>query len=105
MPGEPFIVILAGELDMAALAQLGTAFQDFRHSPATDARVVMRDVTFFDSSALSALLRLRAAAVERGGEVTLVDVPAVVRRVLEVTAMNEVFVIEPAETGRPDHDD
>lgn len=97
MAGAPFIVTLVGDLDMGNLDQLGVAFQDFRRSAAADVRVVMTELTFMDSSVLSALLRLRAAAAERGGQVTLVDVPRVARRVLEVTHMNEVFLIEPAE--------
>ena len=98
MAGAAFVVTLVGDLDMGNLDQLGVAFQDFRRSTAADVRVVMTELTFMDSSVLSALLRLRAAAAERGGQVTLVDVPRVARRVLEVTTMNERFVIEPAET-------
>ena len=92
--GEPYEITLAGELDLDSLDDMRAAVQAFRRSDATDARVVMTDVTFIDSSALSTLLRLRATAEERGGRVLLVDVPEVALRVLEITSMDRIFDIE-----------
>ena len=98
MAGAAFVVTLVGDLDMGNLDQLGVAFQDFRRSTAADVRVVMTELTFMDSSVLSALLRLRAAAAERGGQVTLVDVPRVARRVLEVDHHERTLRDRAAET-------
>jgi anti-sigma B factor antagonist len=50
-------------------------------------------VTFVDSSGLGALIAARKSARERGGSISLVSPPPVVRRLLGSTQLHDVFAI------------
>ena len=94
MHGDPWVAKPAGELDLDRLDEMRELVQDFRRSNAPDARLDLTAVTFMDSSALRVLLQLRQTATERGGTVTLVSPCQVVRRLLEVTTLDRLFVLE-----------
>lgn len=51
----------------------------------------LADVTFVDSSGLGALLIARRSARERGGSMSLVAPPPMVRRLLGSTQLHDVF--------------
>ncbi len=53
----------------------------------------LADVTFVDSSGLGALIHARNGARERGGSVSLVSPPPMVRRLLGSTRLHDVFHI------------
>jgi anti-anti-sigma factor len=53
----------------------------------------LADVTFVDSSGLGALIVARKTARERGGSVSLVSPPPVVRRLLGSTRLHDIFDI------------
>jgi anti-sigma B factor antagonist len=53
----------------------------------------LADVTFVDSTGLGALIVARKAARERGGSVSLISPPPVVRRLLGSTRLHDVFAI------------
>jgi anti-sigma B factor antagonist len=46
---------------------------------------------FIDSSAISELLRVRQVVVDNGGDVSIVNAGASVRRVLEITGLLDTF--------------
>jgi len=82
---------LAGEIDIATVeAVLGTA-QACLAGPAPVLEVDLGEVTFIDSSGLGALVQIRTAAADRGKTMDLTNVPAAVRRLLEVTGLHAVF--------------
>ena len=54
----------------------------------------MAALTFIDSSAISALIKLRAKAEDSGKKLTLTRVPHRVLRVLEIAGLGTVFTIE-----------
>ncbi|SEL27864.1 anti-sigma B factor antagonist [Streptacidiphilus jiangxiensis] len=84
---------LTGDLDMGAREAL--AF-DVPLDALRAVVVDLADVTFFDSTALNALLRLRAAAIERQVTVHLAAPPANTARVLEITDAALLFPRHPS---------
>jgi anti-sigma B factor antagonist len=91
-----FRVRLSGEVDMARAGELRAILQEFRKNPAKDAEVDMSAVTFADTTALSMLLRVHAAAYRRGGTVTLVRPPDSFVRVLAITCLAPLFRVVDA---------
>jgi anti-sigma B factor antagonist len=87
------IVVLAGELDMAATAAVRA-----RVDAAAGARGIVIDlaeVTFIDSSMLKELLRAGAELGRYDTRVVLARVPQPVQRLLDLTRTTELFSIEP----------
>lgn len=88
---------LAGEVDLAAAAQIVDLGLVALAGPGIIAVVVsLGRVTFIDSTALGALVRLRNAALSQSKRLELTEVPARVERLLELTGLSGVF---SAETG------
>lgn len=102
--GERCELTVTGDLDaqfaddLAALGMLHLA------EPAVCALAVdLAGVTFIDSSGLSALIRMRNAAVAAGKELALRNPSPRVQRMLELTALSGVFATEsPEGTGIAD---
>ena len=103
-PGEPFafriedtpggvVVRASGEIDIAAAG----AFHDaLREAVARESRVVvdLTDVRFIDGTGLGALVAARKEVGE-AGEIVLRDPSPLVRRLLDLTRLDEVFTVEP----------
>ena len=91
------VLVLEGELDIAAAPQLRKRFDDF----AGDALVLdLERTTFIDSAVLRELLRARAELAERGMRLVLAAVPPPVRRLMDLTRTSELFEHAPdAETA------
>lgn len=88
------VVHVAGEIDISNAAEL----QEKLESVSTDRRMViveLSQVTFFDASGLSALVRGRTAAVMRGGSLILVDVPPFLLRLLAITSLEHLLTVAP----------
>jgi len=101
--GDATHILLAGEVDLAALPALYRAIH--RAVKVRPVRVVMNldAVTFIDSCALGALVDgyPTAAALGIGYEIGPAAVPAVAR-VLAVTGLGEALIVQPVvdeETG------
>jgi anti-sigma B factor antagonist len=86
-------VVLQGEYDIsnaAALREQLDAAVDAR--PGAVITVDMGAVTFFDSSAISALATAYKRAAAGGGGVTVAAVPDRVRKLFELTGLDEVLL-------------
>jgi anti-anti-sigma factor len=97
-PGaDPAVLVLEGELDLAAAPQLRQHVDGF----AGDALVLdFKRTTFIDSAVLKELLRARAELAERGVRLVLAGVPTPVRRLMDLTRTYELFEDAPdAETA------
>jgi anti-sigma B factor antagonist len=98
------VLVLRGPLDLGTAARMDHMMRaeltEGRHHLVVD----LSDVTFCDSTAISALLRLHRAATGAGGWIRLAGVPDQVRRVLQVTNVDRVLHrfpgVEEALTGR-----
>jgi anti-sigma B factor antagonist len=87
------LLLLRGELDLAAAAMLRTRVE----AAATRGLIIdLREVTFIDSSALRELLNARGELERHGSRLVLSGVPAPVRRLLDLTGTTHLF--ELAET-------
>ncbi len=88
------VVVLSGEIDVAAAPELHEALlgevASFRFTV-----VDLSGVTFLDSSGLSVLVTALRRARERAEDVVLCAPTAGVRRVLELAGLAEVFHVFP----------
>jgi anti-sigma B factor antagonist len=93
--GDGPVAYLDGELDMVTVQGLAE-----RLSPQVEAgrtlTVNLSGITFIGSSGLQALADLQHRATVCGGSLRLAEVPWLVRRVLEITGMQNGFFIEPS---------
>jgi anti-sigma B factor antagonist len=100
---SPGVLRLSGELDLDAAPDIVTAGIAALEGPDTPTLLVDLDaVTFIDSTAIGALVRLSNAADDQGKHLTLTNVPARVHQVLTITGLTEVFDIHTVFPIRPD---
>jgi anti-anti-sigma factor len=95
----PVRMIVSGDLDCLSAEQLRAAFLDVlrRHRPMR-VEMSMRNVKFLDSAGIRALVLCRDDAELADCQVTLVQTPATVHRVLEITGLLTYFGVDgPAE--------
>jgi anti-sigma B factor antagonist len=85
------VVVLRGELDLAAAPALQRELLDLLSRPVASLTLDLGGLTFLDSSGLGSLYRTRLAADEQGVPLRLHAVPDHVMRVLDVTAMTPLF--------------
>jgi len=88
--GESAVLHVAGELDLATVAQFVTELERARaHRRVV---VVLTECTFIDSSALQALVRAHRVVPELGqnGTLLLVAPSQPARRVLEIAALDRL---------------
>jgi anti-anti-sigma factor len=89
--GDRRIVRLSGQCDLACAPQLREALQDLGPPSVLNVVVDVSDLEFIDSTCLGivfgALRRLR----DGGGDLTLAGADGVVRRVLEVSGLDQVI--------------
>jgi anti-sigma B factor antagonist len=86
------VVSAAGEIDIHTAAGLQEALTSaFRHSPSVI--IDLTQVTFLDSSALGVLIGARRRAQHSGGTVMLVRPPAIVRKLLTGTQLQQSFPV------------
>lgn len=100
---ERVLLLLHGELDMATETQLrDVATQQLNaHEPAK-LQLDLADVTFLDSTGVSALVDLRKEATDRGVDIEIVAASRRATRVLTIVGLAEHFGLRPdPETGPP----
>lgn len=95
--GGSAVVRTGGELDARTVHGFDEAVTEAA-SLAAHVVVDLAQVTFVDSSGLGALIVARKAARDRGGSISLVSPPPVVRRLLGSTQLHDVFDIHDSLT-------
>jgi anti-anti-sigma factor len=88
-------LVLTGEIDLAnadSVVELGT--KCIRRAGVTTLVVDLGEVTFMDSTALSALVQLRNAAIEINKSTRLTNLPPRVARLLEMTGLASVLEVD-----------
>ena len=83
------VVVLTGELDLAAAPRLAARLDDT--GSATALVLDFKRVTFIDSAVLKELLRARAELAARDVRFVLAGVEPPVRRLLDLTRTSELF--------------
>ena len=95
--GESLELAIAGELDMAATLKLEPQLDRLLDAPGVRRlECDLGDVSFVDSAGLGLLLALRERAQHRGIAMTLANVPAPVRRVLDFSGLDAVLTEDGA---------
>jgi anti-sigma B factor antagonist len=84
---------VAGELDLAVADDLRQAGLSCLESDDPGLRIDRGRVTFIDSTGLGALVNLRTVANEQGKTLHLVNVPAEVNRMLQLTGLTGTFQV------------
>jgi anti-sigma B factor antagonist len=87
------IFSVAGELDVATGHQLAAAVQE-RFPPGHPVVLDLRNVTFCDSSGLTAMLNLRARAGGTADDLVIRNPHQRVRDVLEVTGVDQIVTVQ-----------
>lgn len=82
---------VTGELDAATAPEFDAAIGPLLAGGVTDITIDVAGLAFLDSSGLRSLVRAREQLLPDGGVVRLLDPAPAVRRVLEITRLEEAF--------------
>jgi anti-sigma B factor antagonist len=82
-----------GEVDVATAPRLAEALREAASASSGDVTVDVSGVTFMDSTGLSALVEARRGLGDR--RLVLSGASPMLLRLLEITGLADVFVIEP----------
>jgi len=91
-------LVVAGEIDLNNVGEFDAALRELLGG-ASRAVLDLTEVTHFGSSAIGALI---GASAEARDTQMLIHPSRIVRRVLEVTMLDEAFALSSAEPERPD---
>jgi anti-sigma B factor antagonist len=91
---SPTTVVLIGEIDLSTAGRVREALIAVSNSGETNVVVDMTNVTFMDSTGLSALVSSAKRFRSAGGEVALRSPGPSVRKVMEITGLTRVFSIQ-----------
>lgn len=94
--GRSARVILTGDLDTDGGRTIRRFLAGLIDAGRVDITANLDRVGFLDSSGLAALIASLRKARERGGDVRVETTNGRIRRVLEVTALSQVFKLQPA---------
>ncbi|HKS44064.1 MAG TPA: STAS domain-containing protein [Amycolatopsis sp.] len=92
--GDTARVLLFGEIDHGAVAQLDQALHELLDAGAVRLVMDFENLSFFDSACISALVRARAQAEDRGGTMMLANLDRYARRILDLTGLLSSFTVE-----------
>jgi anti-sigma B factor antagonist len=94
-----FVVAPAGELDAFTSPELRSELHHLLENGRAERLVVdLTAVTFLDSSALGVLVGALRRLRERDGSLHLVQPRPTVRRIFEITALDDIFALHPTRT-------
>lgn len=90
-------IYLAGEFDIASEPELERMLTQSSHHDIVE--IDFKRVTYIDSSAITALVRLKKRMIENGyaGIVKIRNLNSKIRRIFEICALEQLFEIEPAD--------
>jgi anti-sigma B factor antagonist len=94
-PADAPLVTVEGELDVATSPRLRRRLDDAVDAGAREVRVDLSAVGFMDSSGLGALMAVHHRLCDREGRIMITGAAPPVRKILEITALDEVFVLAP----------
>lgn len=103
--GDSTVVWAQGEIDLATGPDLRHQLAEATGRPSPRVLVDLTAVTFMDSTGLNALVRALRTAQAAGGDIRLVGACARVRRVIDLSRLDELFLIHAtlAESVTGDH--
>jgi anti-sigma B factor antagonist len=97
--GRSAQVQLSGDLDTEGGRLARRSLKELLEAGRVDITVNLDRVGFLDSSGLASLIASLRLAREMGGDVRVETTNDRIRRVLEVTALSQVFKLQPARAA------
>lgn len=94
--GGTTTVTVEGDVDLVSSGEL----RDLLRSAVSDSRHVVVELdglTFIDSSGLSAFVDAHRSARDAGGVIVLRNPPSLMRRLLQITRLDTLLVLDPAD--------
>lgn len=91
--GSRSVLVLEGDLDLLTAPQLTEAASALIDAGARNLIVDARGVEFCDSTGLSVFVRMQNRLREQSGTVVIAGPTPMVRGILEVTALTDVFLV------------
>ena len=88
---ENTVVALAGDFDLSGVEQFRSCIEELIGTSDGPLVVDLGEVTFIDSSAISALLEMRRLVAREHRELRLQRISARAARLLELTGLSELF--------------
>jgi anti-anti-sigma factor len=95
LAGEPLVVTVRGEVDLATAPELETAVNQAFEAADGSVLLDLGAMSFIDSSGLRVLVALSNDARARGATLTLRNVPRHAERILDLTGLSTWFDREP----------
>lgn len=97
-----FVVVLAGELDMATSPMLAEAVAEvLDRGPVETVVVELSELGFLDSSGMRALLQARNATAEHGARFAVRHPSGQVAQVLRIAALDQVLNVDEEDSTSP----
>jgi anti-sigma B factor antagonist len=90
-------IALTGELDVSSAADLQTTVEQEVGAGYPDLNLDLADLTFIDSSGLSALVAANERCQSAGGKMTVCAPSRQVTKALQITGLDGVFTIQTGE--------
>jgi anti-anti-sigma factor len=87
-------LVLTGEIDADSAPRLERAILDRFEQGSTSVRLDLSGVTFMDSSGLRVVIATTEAARGRGGDLVLAEPTSAVRRLIEVSGLEDHLNID-----------
>jgi anti-sigma B factor antagonist len=94
-PAGP-VISLAGDLDHHSAGAFRTAVDALTFQPGRLLTVDLADLTFCDSTGISALIAARNHTHAQLADIALTAVPAAILRIMRLLALDQIFTIHPA---------
>jgi anti-sigma B factor antagonist len=93
--GDRIVIVVAGEIDMATVADLNHAARNALAGPdVAEVGIDLSMVTFVDSTGLGALAEINAAAAAQNKMLILLRPGTQVRKLLRMTNVESILTIE-----------
>jgi anti-anti-sigma factor len=92
--GTTALVRIEGEIEFATAPRLRSALLDLAQEGAVPVVLDLAGVTFVDSAGISLLIQAKKRLANTGSDLVLRTPQPNVRRVLEISGVTELFVIE-----------
>ena len=90
------VVALRGELDLAHVSRLQAVLDGHLNAGRRMLRLDTQDVTFMDSSVLGVIVAAHRRCTELHASLILTGVSGIVQRIVQLTALDQVLLIDSA---------
>ncbi len=95
------VVLVGGEVDLETASQLGDHALEAIDDASPHIALELSGVTFMDSTGLKVLLAVKNRAELAGGSLALLGTTRTVRRILELTGLEQTFTLHDSSGDLP----